>query len=325
MKENATLVLSLLNEGHNVNEIQDMLKINNREFSVILKAIKDAGYNFYKTISSDGTITIKLNKNLNFNEHKTIRINVKDRVLRAIFISDLHIGSIYERPELLKKVYQYAKEHNIHIIFNCGDLIENVYPDNPRPLINKTAESQLRKVVRIHPFDHSIICINLYGNHDYRSVLDEGLDVGRYIEERRYDLISLGYGECIIRLKDDAISIIHDLKKTSKNVVPNNVTAIYRGHSHKSKTRDNKIIYVPSLSENDNQSYEFRPLVGFLDVEFIFFDKKIARENIKQLAIVGSEIRLANEETMIINPNYKERSEKQRKLTKSNKNTQGNL
>lgn len=307
MKEKIALTLTLMNEGYSINEIQEMLKVDNREFNKILKAIRDAGYNYSKHFSSDGTITIKPNRTLNFNDRKSIRINVKDRVLKAIFISDLHIGSIFENPKLLKIVYNYAKTHDCHIIFNGGDLVEGIYPDAPYPPKNPTLESQAKKVLRIHPFDPNITCFMLYGNHDYRGLIDEGFDISKYIEERRYDLVSLGYGECVIHLKDDAIAITHDLKKTCKNVVSNNVSAVYRGHSHKSKTRDNKIIYIPALSENESSAYEYRPLAGFLETEFTFFNKKIARINMKQLAIIEQEIRLANEETMILQPEYQER------------------
>lgn len=316
MREKIALTLALIAEGHNINEIQNILNINNIEFNKILKAIKDSGYNLSRNYSSDGQINLKLNKSTFTGERKSLRINVIDKSLRVLFISDLHIGSIYENPSLLKLVYKYAKDHNCHIIFNGGDLIENIYPDAAYPPKIPSVELQLKKVLRIYPYDSNIINFILYGNHDYRSLTEEGLDISRYLEERRYVLVSLGYCECIIHLKDDAIAITHDLKRTSKNEIPNNVSAVYRGHSHKSKTRDNKIIYIPALSENGNSAYEFRPLVGFLDAEFLFYDKKIARINMKQLAILKNEIRLANEETMILQPNFQERPRQFQKKAK---------
>ena len=135
-------------------------------------------------------------------------------------------------------------------------------------------------------------------------------------------MVSLGYGKCLINLKDDTIALVHDLKKNSKNSLPNNTSLIFRGHSHKSKNRENKIIYIPSLSDSDTSCYEFKPLVGFLDVEFIFYEKKIAKVNIKQLAFVNGEIRLANEETMILREGFIEKSKREpkqcgKKLTKT--------
>ena len=70
-------------------------------------------------------------------------------------------------------------------------------------------------------------------------------------------------------------------------------------------------------------------IIRSLYTEFIFFDKKIAKVNIKQLAFVNGEIRLANEETMVLQPGYQERKKQEegKKLSKkpnTGKNKQGN-
>ena len=322
MKEKIKQILSMYEQGMTLSEIHEKLGISVTEFSKLLKAIKDAGYNTSKSYTSEGQIIVKPNRTLDFKTSNTIRINVKDRVLRTIFISDPHIGSEFDRPDLLRQVVDYAKKHDIHIIFNGGDMIENVYPDSPRKLSSPTVESQAKKAIRIHPYNPDIIYLNLYGNHDYKSILEDGFDIARYIEERRFDMISLGYGKCIINLKDDNIVLVHDLKKNNKNTIPNNTSLVFRGHSHKSKNRENKIIYIPSLSDSDTSCYEFKPLVGFLDVEFIFYEKKIAKVNIKQLAFVNGEIRLANEETMILREGFvekpkREKQQEGKKLTKT--------
>lgn len=330
MKEKMRRIIELYEKGLSLGEICEEMKLSSGEFNRLLKAIRDAGYNTSKTYSSDGRIVAKINKTLNFKTSNAIRINVKDRVLRVIFVSDPHIGSEHERPDLLKRVINgYAKNHDIHIILNGGDIVENVYPESHIKLKNPTALSQAKKAIRIHPYHPDMIYFTLYGNHDFKSLVENGFDIARYIEERRYDIVSLGYGSCIIHMKDDAIALVHDLSKSNKSTIPDNVSLVFRGHSHKSKNRENKIIYIPSLSDSDTTCYEFKPLVGFLDVEFIFFDKKIAKVNIKQLAFVNGEIRLANEETMVLQPGFQERKQKDddKKLLKkpnSGKKKQGN-
>lgn len=302
MIRQAKRVLELIKENHSIDEIQNELALSNREFSDVLKYLKDYGYNFSKTYHSDGKIIIKLNKTLNFNDNKKTRIVVKDKILKSIFISDLHIGSIYERPDLLRKVYEYASSHDIHIIFNCGDVIEGIYPDSPTPLLNTTLSSQLKKVLRVYPEYPGITNFILYGNHDYHSMQEEGIDVSRILETKRYDLVSLGYGESTILLKDDAISIVHNLKKSQTQQVNSDVAITFKGHSHKSKNsfKEEKKIFVPTLSDDTTGPYEFRPLPCFLEAEFFFYDKKIERINLRQLAIVNKEIRLANEEAIVL-------------------------
>lgn len=303
MTLNARLILELIEEGHSIDEIQSILKLNNRQFSDALKYLKDAGYNFQRQIFSDGRIIIKPNKTLNFNEHnKRTRIIVKDRILKAIFISDLHVGSIFERPDLLRVVYKYAIDHDIHIIINAGDFVHGIYDEHPEELVNPTIQSQVRKVLRIYPSYPNIINLILYGNHDFKSLQTDGFDVARYLETKRYDLVSLGYGESILQLKDDSISVVHDLTKASKPQVDPNVSITFKGHSHKSKNsfKEEKKIFVPTLSDDTSGPYEYRPLPCFLEAEIHFYDKKIERINLRQLAIVNEEIRLANEEAMVL-------------------------
>ena len=238
-------VLSLIKEGYSLNEIPHLLSLNIREYNDILKQIKDWGYNFNKIITSTGQIILKPNRTLNIdNNPRRLRINIKDRLFRCIFISDLHIGSIYERPKLLPKVFEYAKVHDIHVIINAGDTVDNIYPD----------------------------------------------------------MVSLGYGMCKILLKDDAIAVIHDLKKSNKIEVPNDVSMIYKGHSHKAKNsyKEQKKTFIPAFSEDGTSAYEYKPLMGFLDVQYIFYDKLIERINTKQLAIINGQIRQANEESVVL-------------------------
>ncbi len=306
MNEKIALILRLYEEKVPLGEIQQRMGLKNGEFNFLLRKIREIGYNVTKTYSSDGDITVKLNKTLNFKKDNTIRISVKDRIFRAIFISDLHIGSIYSNPKILRKIYEYAIAHDIHIIFNGGDMIENIYPDSRTPLRYDTLQKQLDAVVREIPHDPHIIMMTTYGNHDYFSILHHGFDVARYIEDRRYDVVSLGYGQSKIQVKDDVIGLVHEIKHQDDSIVTG-ATITYKGHSHKSKMKGNDLIYIPSACEHKNPQYEFEPLIGFIDAEFIFYDKKIAKINNKQLAIIGDDIRLANEEAITVKADFEER------------------
>lgn len=300
-------VWDLILKGVSLNEIQQLYNFDCYTFSSILKSIKDSGFNLRSSYYDTGKIIVSPQKKLELYHQNKIRINLETSTLRTLFISDLHIGSIFERTALLETVYDYAKSHDIHIIFNTGDVIENIYEDHLGELKNKTLESQVRKVLKVYPYDPNIVNFIVYGNHDYKSVLDSGFDIARYLQQMRYDLVSLGYGTAEILLNNDSIALVHNLKKMSTQPAIQQAVLTFKGHSHKSKNsiKENKIIYVPSLSEYRNTTYEYRPLVCFLDVEFVFVDKKIERVNIKQLAIIKKEIRLANEEALVLRPNKK--------------------
>ena len=74
MSENVRVIISLLASGFTVDEIQKELSISPPELNQALKTIRDLGYNYAKSFSSDGTITIKASRKLNLNpkEHITV-------------------------------------------------------------------------------------------------------------------------------------------------------------------------------------------------------------------------------------------------------------
>ena len=122
------------------------------------------------------------------------------------------------------------------------------------------------------------------------------------IEDKRYDLISLGYGACKIDMKNDSIGISHFVKKVPIQDHLQNVSITFRGNSHKSKTsyKEDKEIYIPTLSDDFGQGYEYKPLPGFLAAEIIFVDKKIERINTTQFSIVDNELRMSGENAMVL-------------------------
>lgn len=314
MQENTRIIISLLANGFTFEEVQQELHLSNQEFNSILKRIRDLGYNYSKNCNDDGTIIFKASRKLNLNPKDRIKINIKEQTLRTVFISDIHVGGPFEKPERIEMVSDYATSHDIHTIINTGDTINNYYPDQEPDIPITDPVLQTKRYLKYTPFTNHLIFYNLGGNHDYKSLIETGFDPLRYIEERRFNQIALGYGQAFIQMKDDVIALAHDLKNTNNNL---NNTLIFRGHSHKYRNRDNKIIYVPALTDNYQGPYEYIPLPGFLDVEFIFFDNKIIKVDLKQLAFINNDIRLASEDTMVIRPEYQERYNK--KLAKQKK------
>ena len=317
MHSNVELILSLLTEGFTIDEVQKELNLSNQEFNEALKTIRDLGYNYTKTFSDDGNIIIKAGRTLNLRPRENVRVNVKDSTFHTIIMSDPHIGGPYEHPERLTTVADYAIDHDIHTIFDTGDIINNYYPEQEPDLRVKDPIKQAKKYLRYVPYRDKLIYFNLGGNHDYKSLVEQGFDSLRYYEDRRYDQVSLGYGLCYVHLKNDAIALAHELKGSAQ---PINSTIVFRGHSHKFKNRDAKIIYVPALTDNYQGPYEFVPLPGFLDVEFLFYEGRIYKINLRHLTFIQNELRLASEETMVIRPDYEERRIKSLQKRRSTQN-----
>lgn len=313
MKENVELVLTLLTQGFTIDEIENTLNINHQELNQILKTIKNLGYNYTKSFHSDGTIHIKASRTLNLNPKEHVKVNVKNSTFRTLIISDPHIGGPYEKPKRLRAVSKYAVDHDIHTIFNTGDLINNYYPGQEPEIKITDPIQQAKRYIRYTPYVSKLIYFNLGGNHDFKSVIETGFDPLRYISENRFEQISLGYGLCFVHLKGDTIALVHELKDTIKNVES---TLVFKGHSHKFRNRDSKMIYVPAITDNYQGPYEYVPLSGFLDAEFYFFADKITKVNLKGIAFINDDLRLGAEETIVLRPDLEERYIRKLKKTK---------
>ncbi len=317
MEKALSVVITLLKEGFDVDEIQDVLNITPKEFSQVLKRVRELGFNYHRETYSDGTMIIKGSHSFNPHPYKNFKINIKNNYLHTIFTSDFHIGGPYEQPKRISTLRDYAVSHDIHTIINTGDIINDYYPGQDPLLKIQDPTKQARRFLMNTPSERKLYYYNLGGNHDYKSLQERSFDSLRFYEQERYDMFSLGFGQSFIHLEDDSIAVAHDIKNTNHNIQS---TMIFRGHSHKSKNRDSHIIYVPALTDNYQGPYEFVPLPGFLDAEFIFFDSKITKVNLRQIAFINNELRLANEEVMTIRPDYLERLEKnQKRLSKQKK------
>ncbi len=290
-------------DGAPLDEIQRAYNLTTIEFSKHLKDIKDNGFRFQRTIFSNGSIKLEPDLSLSFNprlHHQ--RINILGDTFKTMFISDTHIGNIKERIDYIKIAYQYAKDHGIHVVFNGGDVIDNVYPENVNNLKIKTLDGQINKTVNEIPDIPGIITLCLYGNHEAFSLINHGIDVAKLFEDKRYDFISLGYGCCRVEMKNDTIGISHFIKKVPINDILKNVSITFRGNSHKSKTsyKEAKEIYIPTLSDNISNAYEYKPLPGFLAADIIFYGNQIERINTTHLSIVNDELRMCNEDAMVL-------------------------
>ena len=171
MKKMSKAIYKCILEGYSLQDIQALYSIPTREFSLYLKDIRDNGFRFQRTIFSNGQIFLKPNISLNFHPIHHQRITISDSKFQTIFISDTHIGNIHERIDYIKMAYQYAKDHDIHIVISAGDLIDNVYPDAPKSSLKiKTVDGQIDKLTNVIPDEPDIITLCLYGNHEAHSV-----------------------------------------------------------------------------------------------------------------------------------------------------------
>lgn len=183
---------------------------------------------------------------------QTSDIFVLGNTLKFIVISDTHFGSIYENMRYLDFVYEYASKNGIKYIFHAGDLLEGPHANYRRCKPKyKSIESQLEHVITDYCYDKDIYNMILLGNHDAFSIVTDHVDVTSLLASRR-DFNILGYKSAYIKVRDEYISLKHDISRLINNPEDRVVLVNFYGHSHQYKcTHDDKysIFRVPTLSD----------------------------------------------------------------------------
>lgn len=278
MKTN-DIILNLISQNATVNDICKITGLSHKQLFYRMNMLKIKGYDFAKKHYYSGDIVYDLNKSLiePSDNEVTILTSKKDKEFKAFLISDLHLGNIYGRPDLLYKVYEMCINDGVHIIINTGDLIDG--PSGCGSLHEKITldiEKQIESMLKNHPFDKNILNFICLGNHDLYSLKTNGINLRNILENKRHDLISLGYGYGTIKIKNDIIYVKHPTKGIIDSE-PNAVNKfILTGHSHQYKQTfggNDSQLYIPSLSEltshDSSGIHKQFPSLLKINIEFI--------------------------------------------------------
>lgn len=247
-------ILELVKKNYSANEISSVLGITNKQLFYRLNLIKNKGFNIDRKYYSSGEIEYFVKNSVldNCDYRNSIFMPKKDETLKTIVISDLHLSSIFENINLLDTIYNYCAKNNIHIIINTGDVNNSVGYSNNKKIYANSNLKQIEHMLDVYPYDKNILNYILFGNHDYKMLVDDYIDIGNVLENKRHDLISLGFGTGKIRIKNDDIIIRHPLSMEKSKYKKNKI--IIEGHHHKAKFIENRQINsikinVPTLSD----------------------------------------------------------------------------
>ena len=287
-------ILELTSEGKTLNEIALSLNLSNKQLFNIFNTIKSKGLDFNKKYYSNGEIKYTLVKDLLNNQDKTLITSHNERNIKMLLKSDCHIGSIYERLDLINKCYDYCTKNNIHVILDCGDFIDGIVGGNKK--IHDNAMDQIDYFLKNYPFDKDIITFGILGNHDLNTLLYDGINFENVINSYRHDIVSLGYEKGSLNIKNDKIFLAHPIANfTSINNEDNYIgkKLIFEGHSHRSSLIDVEQylkIKVPSLVTFETKDYpsfmiitlnfEQYGYIGSINLEhYLFINKNIIKVN----------------------------------------------
>ncbi len=254
MSELTMQLLKLVNEGKTINEIAEILNISHKRLYNIFSLIRNKGYEFDKKYYYTGDTIYVPKKRVLTDEQKGVDIitSPNDQEFEALVISDLHIGSIKQRPDLLERVYDYCVKEGIHIIIACGDIIDGTFGRSEK--IYDNVSEQIDYLLKIYPFDKNILNFVLLGDHDYSALNNTGQNIAKVLESYRHDMISLGYRFGQINIKNDCILVKHkgEYDEQFRAITPKHYFLSLYGHFHnmRYKTSPNcATITVPPLCD----------------------------------------------------------------------------
>ena len=177
-----------LNKKHSpqVDKVAKDLELEEYQIYGLIEMLKQRGYLFDVL---DGKV-VKI-KPLKENDIYEIPSNLEH--LKLLLISDTHLGSKYDRLDILRYLYRKAEEIGVNYVLHSGDLTEGVSgrPQQLYELRECSYTGQRDYVVKNYP-KSDIPTYIIAGNHDLWWIKKCGSDIVKDICDRREDLHYLG-------------------------------------------------------------------------------------------------------------------------------------
>jgi predicted phosphodiesterase len=145
---------------------------------------------------------IELSKEIIKSSATTIsKIHFEGDVFKFGVTSDNHLGSKYERLDVLNAAYDTFEKQGITAVYNAGNMIDGEARFNKHDIHKIGVENQVNYLVSVFPKRKGITTYFVTGDdHEGWYTQREGIDVGRFVEQRaiakgRNDLKYLGHME----------------------------------------------------------------------------------------------------------------------------------
>lgn len=162
--------------------------LNIEEYQVygLLEMLKRQGYMF--DIQDGKVVKVKPVK-----ENEVYHIPSNLEHLKLLMISDTHLGSKYDRLDILRYLYAKAEDAGVNYVLHSGDLTEGFSgrPEQIYELKEHSYTGQRDYVVKNYP-ESNIPTYIIAGNHDFWWFKKCGADIVKDICEHRDDLHYLG-------------------------------------------------------------------------------------------------------------------------------------
>ncbi len=123
------------------------------------------------------------------------------------FVTDNHLGSNYERLDVLNALYERFAKEGIEVVYNAGNMIDGEAKFNRFDIHKHGMEAQCRYMAEVYPQIKGMKTLFITGDdHEGWYTQREGVEIGRFMQKicmdyARSDMVYLGHMEHDIELK----------------------------------------------------------------------------------------------------------------------------
>ena len=131
-------------------------------------------------------------------------------------VSDLHLGSIYDRTDLIRRVYKDCLQRGVSTILCAGDVTDGYYPERKRYCKSQKVagfEETLDYAFRNLPHIGDIKMYAISGNHDDTFETGKSKSILAELSRRREDFIYLGKDGANFEIGGAKIKMLHGFSK----------------------------------------------------------------------------------------------------------------
>lgn len=203
-KEICNKIYGMAKKGKSFIDICHALELKDYEIIGLITVMHQEGYNIEYV---NGEIVI-LKAPKQSEDVYEIPYNLEH--LKLLLISDTHLGSKYDRLDILRYLYAKAEEQGIKHILHSGDFTDgrSNRPEQVYELKEPSYEGQVKYCVEKYPtFDGKTYVIQ--GNHDNWWYKSAGSEIVKSIADKREDIVYLGPDVADLRIGKLKIRLFH--------------------------------------------------------------------------------------------------------------------
>ena len=284
-------IVDMIMQKKTIEEISQELNLSYKQIFNRVSFLENYGYVVKRKYNTNGIISYTLGNDNCYHLDNLFELQNNNNTFKIIVISDLHLGNIISDEEALNTIFDYCSKNSIHVIINCGDIIDGVFSSTQCII---PPEEQVEYLIKRYPFDKNIFTLYTLGDHDNSLYTSKKISLTYALKRRRHDICSISpYAtptqNYVIKLNNNHIMVSHQASIFEENNLQN-IKLHLVGHNHTSKTlleinnsrNTTPRIYVPPLCKASNSGQINIPraleLTIYMDERFNF--KHISKKDL---------------------------------------------